>query len=286
VRQGCEPDRLQPGRRRQAAEYGAEDSDLLPALHALLPADRRRRGAARIYGEIEMPVREVLYRMERNGVLIDAALLAQQSHELGKRLMELEQQAHELAGQPFNVNSPKQLAEILFTKLGLPVKKKTPSGTPSTDEEVLSELALDYPLPKVLLESRQLAKLKSTYTDKLPRWSMPQTGRVHTSYSQAVAVTGRLAQRPQPAEHPGAHRRRPPHPRRPSSPRRAAASFRPTTRRSSCASWRTSRKTSACSKPSRKARMCTAPPPPKSSASRRSRSAPTSAALPRSSTSA
>ena len=178
----------------QAAEYGAEDSDLCLRLHdRLYPQIQADAGLAHIYGEIEMPSREVLFRMERNGVLIDADALAQQSNELGKRLLELEQQAHELAGQPFNVNSPKQLAEILFKKLELPVKKKTPSGTPSTDEEVLSELALDYPLPKVLLESRQLAKLKGTYTDKLPKMVNAQTGRVHTSYAQAVAVTGRLA---------------------------------------------------------------------------------------------
>ena len=178
----------------QAAEYGAEDSDLCLRLHErLFPQIQANAGLAHIYGEIEMPSREVLFRMERNGVLIDADLLAQQSNELGERLLELEQQAHELAGQPFNVNSPKQLAEILFKKLELPVKKKTPSGTPSTDEEVLSELALDYPLPKVLLESRQLAKLKGTYTDKLPKMVNAQTGRVHTSYAQAVAVTGRLA---------------------------------------------------------------------------------------------
>ncbi|MFT3848185.1 MAG: DNA polymerase I [Propionivibrio sp.] len=178
----------------QAAEYGAEDADLCLRLHErLFPQIQADAGLARIYGEIEMPSREVLFHMERNGVLVNSELLAQQSNELGKRLLELEQQAHELAGQPFNVNSPKQLAEILFTKLGLPVKKKTPSGTPSTDEEVLSELALDYPLPKLLLESRQLAKLKGTYTDKLPKMVNAQTGRVHTSYAQAVAVTGRLA---------------------------------------------------------------------------------------------
>jgi DNA polymerase-1 len=178
----------------KAAEYGAEDSDLCLQLHERLhPQIAASEGLSRVYGEIEIPVRDILFRMERNGVLIDSDLLAQQSHELGKRLVELEQQAHELAGQPFNVASPKQLAEILFGKLGLPVKKKTPSGTPSTDEEVLSELALDYPLPKVLLESRGLAKLKGTYTDKLPKMVNPETGRVHTSYAQAVAVTGRLA---------------------------------------------------------------------------------------------
>jgi DNA polymerase-1 len=178
----------------QAAEYAAEDADLCLYLHQkLFPTISAEPGLAMVYGEIEMPVRDILYRMERTGVLVDTALLAQQSHELGKRLMALEALAYEAAGQPFNVNSPKQLAEILFDKLGLPVKKKTPSGTPSTDEEVLSELALDYPLPKILLESRQLAKLKGTYTDKLPKMLNAQTGRIHTSYAQAVAVTGRLA---------------------------------------------------------------------------------------------
>ena len=177
-----------------AAEYGAEDSDLCLRLHQrLMPQISAEAGLSRIYSEIEIPSREVLFRMERNGVLVDAAALSQQSHELGCRLLELEREAHEAAGQPFNLNSPKQLAEILFVKLGLPVKKKTPSGTPSTDEEVLSELALDYPLPKLLIESRQLAKLKGTYTDKLPKMVNAQTGRVHTNFSQAVAVTGRLA---------------------------------------------------------------------------------------------
>ncbi|MFZ2855406.1 MAG: DNA polymerase I [Rhodocyclaceae bacterium] len=177
-----------------AAEYAAEDADLCLRLHdRLYPQIAADQGLARVYGEIEIPARDILFRIERTGVLIDSALLAQQSNELGKRLMELEALAYEAAGQPFNVNSPKQLAEILFDKLGLPVKKKTPSGSPSTDEEVLSELALDYPLPKILLESRQLAKLKGTYTDKLPKMVNAGTGRVHTSYAQAVAVTGRLA---------------------------------------------------------------------------------------------
>ena len=179
---------------QQAAEYAAEDADLCLRLHARLsPQITADAGLSRIYDQIEVPLRDILFRIERCGVLIDTAPLARQSQELGLRLLELEQQAHAAAGQPFNVNSPKQLAEILFSKLGLPVRKKTPSGTPSTDEEVLSELALDYPLPKLLLESRQLAKLKSTYTDKLPKMVNPQTGRVHTSYAQAVAVTGRLA---------------------------------------------------------------------------------------------
>ena len=140
-----------------------------------------------------MPVLPVLLRMERNGVLLDSAKLEAQSHELGKEMLDKEQKAYEAAGQPFNLNSPKQIQEILFERQGLPVKKKTPSGAPSTDEDVLAELAQDYPLPKILLEYRGLAKLKSTYTDKLPRMVNAHTGRVHTTYSQAVAVTGRLA---------------------------------------------------------------------------------------------
>jgi DNA polymerase-1 len=131
--------------------------------------------------------------VERNGVLVDTGALARQSDELGRKLMELEKQAYEVAGQPFNLNSPKQLGEILFGNLKLPVVKKTASGAPSTDEEVLAKLAEDYPLPRLLLDFRGLAKLKSTYTDKLPQMVDPKTGRVHTSYSQAVAVTGRLA---------------------------------------------------------------------------------------------
>jgi DNA polymerase-1 len=178
----------------QAAEYAAEDADICLRLHAAMyPQIAADNGLRRVYEEIEIPVREVLFRMERTGVLIDGSLLTRQSHEIGKRLLELEAKAHVAAGQPFNVNSPKQLAEILFDRLGLPVKKKTPTGTPSTDEEVLSELALDYPLPKILLEARQLAKLKGTYTDKLPKMINLRSGRVHTSYAQAVAVTGRLA---------------------------------------------------------------------------------------------
>jgi DNA polymerase-1 len=140
-----------------------------------------------------MPSMLALQRMERRGVLIDSHMLNRQSNEIGLRLMELEKQAFELAGQPFNLGSPKQLQEILFGKLGIKPLKKTPSGVPSTDEDVLQELALDYPLPKVLLEYRGLAKLKSTYTDKLPKMINPATGRVHTNYNQAVAITGRLA---------------------------------------------------------------------------------------------
>jgi DNA polymerase-1 len=177
-----------------AAQYAAEDADVTLRVHqALAPRLAAEDKLDRLYRDIELPVAEILFRMERHGVLIDTAALAQQSDALGRRLMEIEQEAHALAGQPFNLNSPKQLAEILFTQQGLPVVKKTPSGTPSTDEEVLQKLAEDYPLPKCLLEHRSLAKLKGTYTDKLPKMVNPATGRVHTSFSQAVAVTGRLA---------------------------------------------------------------------------------------------
>ena len=178
----------------RAAEYAAEDADVTLRVHqALLPQLSAEVRLEKLYRDIELPVAEVLFRMERTGVLIDSVAMAQQSDQLGRRLMELEAQAHAAAGQPFNLSSPKQLAEILFEKQGLPVVKKTPSGGPSTDEEVLTQLALDYPLPKLLLEHRSLAKLKGTYTDKLPRMVNPVTGRVHTSYSQATAVTGRLA---------------------------------------------------------------------------------------------
>ncbi|HOB45730.1 MAG TPA: DNA polymerase I [Zoogloea sp.] len=178
----------------RATEYAAEDADITLRLHHALSAQLAAEPAlAALYRDIELPTARVLFEMERNGVLIDDFLLAQHSEELGRRLHELEQQAHVLAGQPFNLGSPKQLGEILFTKLGLPVVKKTATGQPSTDEDVLSQLAEDYPLPKLLLEHRSLAKLKNTYTDKLPQMVNPRTGRVHTSFSQAVAVTGRLA---------------------------------------------------------------------------------------------
>ena len=177
-----------------ATRYAAEDADITLQLHQYFaPQIAVQSGLQHVYRAIELPVMQVLYTMERNGVLLDCDLLKIQSRELGEKLIALEARAHEAAGQPFNLNSPKQLREILFDKLGLPVKKKTPSGDPSTDEEVLQELALDYPLPKLLLDYRGMAKLKSTYTDKLPQMVDRQTGRVHTSYSQAVAVTGRLA---------------------------------------------------------------------------------------------
>jgi DNA polymerase-1 len=177
-----------------ATRYAAEDADITLQLHkTLCPQIDREQKLAFIYRNIELPVSRVLFHVERNGVLIDSEQLSRQSQMLGEMLLTLERQAFELAGQPFNLNSPKQIQELLFGQLGLPVKKKTPSGVPSTDEEVLQQLALDYPLPKILLEHRGMAKLKSTYTDKLPRMVNPRTGRVHTSYNQAVAVTGRLA---------------------------------------------------------------------------------------------
>ena len=178
----------------RATEYSAEDADVTLRLHRrLYPQVQAEPGLEYVYRKIELPVREVLFRMERNGVLIDAALLETQSHELGQKMMELEHRAYAEAGQPFNLNSPKQIGEIFFDRLQLPVLKKTPGGAPSTDEEVLERLAADYPLPKTLLEYRSLSKLKSTYTDKLPRMVNPATGRVHTNYAQATAVTGRLA---------------------------------------------------------------------------------------------
>ncbi len=178
----------------RATEYSAEDADVTLRLHqCLYPQVQAEPGLEYVYRQIELPAREVLFRMERTGVLIDAALLEAQSRELGQKMMELEHKAYAEAGQPFNLNSPKQIGEIFFERLQLPVLKKTPSGAPSTDEEVLERLAADYPLPKTLLEYRALTKLKSTYTDKLPRMVNPATGRVHTNYAQATAVTGRLA---------------------------------------------------------------------------------------------
>jgi len=177
----------------KAAEYSCEDSDQTLDVHlALWPQIQASEKLGFIY-QLEMDSSEALYRIERNGVLIDAPTLAAQSHELGQRIMELEKQAHELAGQPFNLSSPKQIGDIFFTKLGLPVVKKTATGAPSTDEEVLEKLAEDFPLPAKILEHRGLAKLKGTYTDKLAQLANPRTGRVHTHYAQAVAVTGRLS---------------------------------------------------------------------------------------------
>jgi len=178
----------------RAAAYAAEDADFtLRIHHVLLPKLEAAEKLLYVYGSIELPAREVLFRMERDGVLIDAAQLEAMSHELGQKMLDLEARAHKEAGQPFNLSSPKQIAEIFFEKKGMPVIKKTPSGAPSTDEDVLEKLALDHPLAKMLLDYREISKLKSTYTDKLPKMVNSRTGRVHTNYGQAIAVTGRLA---------------------------------------------------------------------------------------------
>jgi DNA polymerase-1 len=178
----------------RATEYAAEDAEVALALHRVLwPRIDDNQGLRFVYQSIEIPVSRVLFRMERNGVRVDPLQLAAQSRELGERILALEQKAHQLAGQPFNLGSPKQIGEILFGKLGLPAQKKTASGAPSTDEDVLERLAADYPLPRTLLEHRALSKLKSTYCDKLPAMIRPDTGRVHTTYGQAIAITGRLA---------------------------------------------------------------------------------------------
>jgi DNA polymerase-1 len=178
----------------RAARYSGEDSEMALQVHeALWPRLQEVPALAEVYQRIEMPVATILQRIERHGVLIDPAQLARQSRELAERMLALEQQAYAIAGGPFNLGSPKQIGEILFGRLGLPVKKRTASGAPSTDEDVLQELAADYPLPARILEYRSLAKLKGTYTDKLPQMVNEATGRVHTHYAQAVAVTGRLS---------------------------------------------------------------------------------------------
>ena len=177
-----------------AAPYAAEDADVTLRLHqAIFPVLKKQEGLLHVFNAIEVPLIPVLSRMERNGALVDAKLLNDQSQELGIRLEEIEEEAYQLAGEKFNLASPKQLGEVLFEKLNIPILKKTAKGAPSTKEEVLTELALDYPLPKILLEHRTLSKLKSTYADKLPKMINPVTGRIHTSYHQAVTATGRLS---------------------------------------------------------------------------------------------
>ena len=178
----------------RATAYAAEDADITLRLHrAMQPRIAAEEKLNHVYADIEMPLLPILCRMERTGVRLDADLLRAHSDTLGREMLELEQKAHAAAGQPFNLNSPKQLGEILFTQMGLKPTKKTPGGAPSTNEDALQELALDHPLPRLILDYRALAKLKSTYTDKLPDMVNPATGRVHTTYSQAVAVTGRLS---------------------------------------------------------------------------------------------
>lgn len=177
-----------------AAPYAAEDADITLRLHqALWPRVQKSKGLERVFNEVEIPLVPILSKIERNGAIVSANLLHKQTQELGCRLKEIEQQAYDLAGEEFNLASPKQLGHILFEKLNIPVLKKTAKGAPSTKEEVLQELALDYPLPKILLEHRTLSKLKSTYTDKLPTMINASTGRIHTSYHQAVTATGRLS---------------------------------------------------------------------------------------------
>jgi len=178
----------------QAAPYAAEDADITLRLHQVLMARLQKQKALfKLYSDIEIPLISVLARIEENGVLIDTAMLAQQSLELANHIIALEQHAHDLAGQTFNLGSPKQIQDILYDQQKLPVLKKTPKGQPSTEESVLQELALEYPLPKLILDYRSLSKLKSTYTDKLPQQVDAKTGRIHTSYHQAVAATGRLS---------------------------------------------------------------------------------------------
>jgi DNA polymerase-1 len=178
----------------QATKYAAEDADITWRLHQTLSERLIQQPRLwDLYNQLEVPLIAVLTRIEENGVLIDSAMLAQQSLELANRMLGIEQQAHDLAGSAFNMSSPKQIQEILYERHHLPVLKKTPKGQPSTDESVLQELAVDYPLPRLILDHRSMSKLKSTYTDKLPQQVNPLTGRVHTSYHQAVAATGRLS---------------------------------------------------------------------------------------------
>ena len=177
-----------------ATPYAAEDADITLQLHHVLVAElEKEEKLQRVFTEIEMPLMEALVRTETNGVKVDAGILTRQSAEIAKRLQKLEKQAHDAAGEPFNIGSPKQIQEILYEKQGLPILRKTPKGQPSTAENVLQELAAEYDLPRIILEHRSLAKLKSTYTDKLPNLVNPETGRIHTSYHQAVASTGRLS---------------------------------------------------------------------------------------------
>lgn len=178
----------------QAAPYAAEDADITLRLHRCLwPKLEAEEGLSRLYREIEIPLLSTLSRIERNGVLVDSELLSKQSHELAIRMLEIEQAAYDEAGQPFNLASPKQIQAILFEQQGLPVLKKTPKGQPSTNESVLQELAEEYPLPRLILENRSISKLKSTYTDRLPEQVNAKTGRIHTSYHQAITATGRLS---------------------------------------------------------------------------------------------
>ncbi len=243
----------------QAVEYAAEDADITLRLHETLwPRLEQEERLRELFEKIEMPLVPVLAAMEQNGVRIDGAMLARHGKQLAKQMEELEEKAFKLAGTAFNIGSPKQIQEVLYDRLALPVLRKTPKGQPSTAENVLQELAIDYELPQVILDHRALSKLKSTYTDKLPELVNPDTGRIHTSYHQAVAATGRLS-----SSDPNLQNSAPRagESARPSCPSRATCCWPRTTRRSSCASWRTCPGTKACSTPSARARTCTAPPP-------------------------
>jgi len=235
----------------------------------------------RVYQEIEQPLVPVLQRMERYGVLIDRAMLRAQSGEIALRLREIEALAHVEAAGPFNLESPKQLQQILFERLGLPVMRKTPSGTPSTAEDVLEELAVDYPLPRLILEYRGLAKLRSTYTERLPEQINPDTGRVHTSYHQAVAATGRLSSTDPNLQNIPIRSPEAAGSARLSSPRAARSCWPPTTRRSNFASWRTCRAMKACCARLPRSVISTRPPPPRCSVSHWTRCRRTSADRPR-----
>ncbi len=231
----------------EAGRYAAEDADVTLQLHLKMwPKLQQHEGPLNIFQHIEMPLVPVLSRVERNGVKIDPAVLHAHSQEIAQRLVELEQRAHEIAGEAFNLSSTKQLQTILFEKQGIKPLKKTPGGAPSTSEEVLEELALDYPLPKVILEYRGLAKLKSTYTDKLPLMINPKTGRVHTSYHQAVTATGRLSSTDPNLQNIPVRNEEGRRIRQRLSRRKITSLSRRTTRKSSCALWRTCRGIKAC----------------------------------------
>ena len=257
----------------QAAPYAAEDAEVTLRLHQMLSEKLNQTPSlSTLYRELEMPLVPVLSRIERNGALVCRDTLAAHSQELGERILSLETKAHELAGGPFNLSSPKQLGEILFNQLELPVLRKTPKGAPSTAEDVLAELALDYPLPAVLMEYRGLSKLKSTYTDKLPEMIDARTGRVHTSYHQAVTATGRLSSSDPNLQNIPIRTEEGRRIRQALSQHPAAKLSRPITHRSNCASWRTSRRTRGCSMPLPMSWTCTVPPLPRYSGSRLMRS--------------
>jgi DNA polymerase-1 len=248
----------------KAAFYAAEDADITLRLHETLwPQLSATPALQSVFDHIEIPLLPVLSRIERNGVLVDVKRLHRHSVELGERMQALTQEAFTLAGQEFNLSSPKQLGEILYGKLQLPALKKTPTGQPSTAEPVLAELALDYPLPKVIMEYRGVSKLKSTYTDKLPQMVDPATGRVHTSYHQAIASTGRLS-----SSDPNLQNI----PIRTEEGRRVRQAFiapkitkcsRPITHKLNCASWHTYLRMKVCATRLHRAWIFTAPPPPK-----------------------